>query len=217
MILTPNQIGVMMTVVGWTGDASLYEQAIAITHGESGWNPAKVNKIVVDGKHAVGLWQIMTDVNDKNANQAMLDLNQNMNTAFNMYRDRGWSPWDAYNNKSPQYRAGLGHGKEVAAYLASRTPDQITAESVQITRSYVGPSYDNGGGGTGVGSLGSSHNYAADAAGKLTGWVGELTAWVSAQAVGVGVFLLGVILFVLGLWLLAGKPGGDLAKRLPGV
>lgn len=187
MALTPNQIGVLMYGVNFgpstpgTNDINtinFLDIAIAIAHGESGWNPSAVNGAMV------GLWQINTSVHKKYSKEDLLKPNVNTLEAKRIHDEaHGWTPWDAYNDKSPQYKAGLGHGKAVHDYLKKQGQEAIMKEYFELADTVAAdspPPVDLGD----VAQLDP---------------VARALDFVRKGAATIGVFALGAILLILGV------------------
>lgn len=141
-ILTPNEIGTLIYLDGGWGpgggkDAVIkwLDTAIAVAHGESGWDTHAVN----GHSSAAGLYQIMTTVHADKVKDAIkrweaetgkndltiFDPRVNIDVARMVSQEAKaaghdeWSPWEAYTNKTAAYKAGLGHGKSVYEFLNS--------------------------------------------------------------------------------------------------
>jgi len=236
MALSPNQVADCMWIVGWTpplgisqhADGSVtvtdpqakkraiafYDVALAVCQAESQFNPKAKNT----GSSASGLWQIMVSVHkDKIAQEIQRWTNDLghpvtifdpiVNTAVaQRVHASGWGPWETYTNGA--YKKYLGHGPKVFAYLTSKAhfnqDMQTLTANLTSDAAYAEAATFLSPGGILVNN-------------QLTGWAGDLLAGIAAWALPIGVFVLGAILVILGLWLVAGKPGGNLAKKLPGV
>jgi hypothetical protein len=235
--MTPNQVADCMFVVGWLpplgitvhSDLSVtvtdaaakkacvrfLDVALAVCEAESGFNPKMKNA----KSSASGLWQIMVSVHGPEIAAEIKrwegELGKTGLTVFDPIvntgvareiSNGGWGPWkETY--ASGKYKKFLGHGEKAYAYLTSKAHQRKDMNAL-------------------VANLTSDAAYAQAATFLLPGstlingapeWASSLLAMIAAWALPIGVFFLGVVLFVLGLWLIAGKPGGDLAKKLPGV
>jgi len=188
-----------------------WDNAIAVAGGESDLNPDIVNPQIIGGKQAVGLWQVMTPVNKPDLIESRKRPYSNTLAARTLYESRKWQPWDS--SKGSHRESWRGHGASVFAYINSKTPQELTSLGIGIglpgaegVDEYVLPI-----------PVGPTKEGIKEVVDDIPAWLSGVLTAIAGWALPIGVFLLGVILLVLGLWLLAGKPGGNLAKKLPGV
>ena len=198
--LTPNDVAILCYGVGWGPKSNGTDQATvtkwldvaaAVVNGESGFDPAATNGAMK------GLWQINTTVHaDKIGSDNVYDLHTNTMLARDISNSdpKGqWHPWQAYNDKSPRYLAGKGHGKEMYSYLKSMTHAERLIRYQDLTKldtqSLSGP-------------LGPGTEETLN---SLTpaGMLSDALTFVKEGSAAIGVFILGAILFIVGLWFLA--------------
>ncbi|OPZ94719.1 MAG: hypothetical protein BWY74_00330 [Firmicutes bacterium ADurb.Bin419] len=64
-------------------------EAIAVAQAESGLNPSAVNV----SSNCIGLFQIMV-LDGRPSAQELLDIDTNIDTAYKIYTEQGWCPWE---------------------------------------------------------------------------------------------------------------------------
>lgn len=216
-ILTPQQIGVLIHLQGkWGpgGSAARVEKfldtAIAVAYGESGWDTDAVNK----SSQASGLFQILPSAHaDKIGGRNLLNPAVNVDVAAQVYQEAEnagrdpWSPWEAYTKKTAKYKAGLGHGKAVYAYLSSATKKEITAEYIEAV--------------TGVKDVKiipedefALETFKDTPAGQALDTAKDWGNWLAAHLIGAAYFIAAITLIVLGVIVIvsstkAGKAVGN--------
>jgi len=217
MILTPNQIGVLAYGSNWgpgtpgAGDKNtidFLEKLVATAHGESNWNTDAVNG------QAVGLFQIMTELHkDLIGDRDMRKPHYNVQVAKQLSdgdKRKGldpFHPWEAYNKKTAQYKAGLGHGKSVYEYLKSKGHSALLQEYIAISGVDVGEAID-------------VDQQVGDAIiDNIPDPVGKVLTFVKDAGVATGVFVMGGLLLILGLWFLiahskVGKTAANVATSV---
>lgn len=196
------------------------DTAIAVAYGESGWDTEAASSTSL----ARGLWQIMASVHGDKINKyrqywwgedgwpegkipTVFDPRVNTSVARDIYNEAKaagrdpWSPWEAYNKKTPAFQAGKGHGKSVYEFLHSEENIRKAWKELQEEIKLGGA----------LGQLGAAL-IPGGGMGGLPDFVAPVLSFLRESGITIGAFLLGVVLLLVGLWLAVGR---RVAKRAP--
>lgn len=222
MILTPNQLGILIYANGRWGPHSskaaaiaFLDEAIAVAFAESGWNTNAHNS-----SGASGLYQILIPLHaDKIPGQDMgkiFDPAVNVEVARKVYNEAGhsWGPWKSSNNSKRQQ--ARGHGRAVWTYLHTHDPAQFHKQAAALSAAAAKDAtasrianettdfaiianregIDGSQVGPDYGGISGAIRQVADTFDHI---FSGLLGWFKDVGVTIGVFLLGVLLLILGV------------------
>jgi hypothetical protein len=211
------------------------DTAIAICLAESGGNTHAVNP-----SGAVGLWQIMASVHQKELHDAItywstqtgkvlneFDGRVNTMAASHVYQNAGnsWTPWQTYTepHSSPSsYTHYLGHGKAAYAFLTDSA--HLKAQVASLSNELNQDKFTAGVAGL-LGAQVSGSNIGKDLGNlipSLPSWLQPIFDFAKKGALDIGAFLLGLALVGIGIWVIvnhtkAGKSVKKSAEKVAAV
>lgn len=110
--LSAVQVGALMAANGWPRSVEVIAHGIAVTKGESGWNPRALNP----SSGAEGLWQILPSAHPDISHACRIDPVCSTKEMAGLYSARGWQPWTFHPDASEvdAQRGAAAQGIELA-------------------------------------------------------------------------------------------------------
>lgn len=205
------------------------DTAIAICLAESGGNTHAENP-----SGAVGLWQILAKVHQKELHDAIVywstqtgkvlnefDGRVNTMAASHVYQNAGnnWNPWQTFtepHNSPSSYVHYLGHGKTAYAFLTNQA--HLKASVSRLNSELNADKFTAGVGGL-LGGQVSGSNIGTDLKNlipNVPSWVGSILSGFKGFGIPIGTFLLGLALIGIGIWVILNhsKAGKSVKKSI---